>query len=97
MWFKKTKPAKKMVEMAETVEARMERYKIESRTINDFNIEYNKKSLYVKVYYIEGTTQGGKNVIYADLFEKFLDNGWKFQGVRDYMDNHELCFTYTKA
>ena len=98
MWFKKSKPiVKKAAEVTDTVESRMEEYKANSRLVGGFDIENNKKTLFIKVYYTEGTTQGGKNILYADLFEGFLDIGWKFQGVREYAENHELCFTFIKG
>lgn len=75
----------------------MERYlKKAPNFVVDYDTVYNGDCLYVKVYYTGNIPYNLRATIYSDLHNYFDKIGWKFHGVTEYLDNHEMCFVYHK-
>ena len=62
--------------------------------ITDYNISYYEDYMYIKVYYTQMSIPQ-KNDLYLEIAA--LDTDWSFLGVREYYENHEMCFVFRKG
>jgi len=64
-----------------------------------YNVLYvvsdNLNEIYVKMIYDGGISVNNLNDLYTEVCDKLMDIGYKFYGIREYKDNHEVCIYYT--
>ena len=53
--------------------------------------------IYFKVYYIDFLSVEDKNEIFISISSLPLNKGTTFLGVREYLENHEMCFVFKKG
>ena len=54
----------------------------------------NLNEIYVKMIYEGGVSVDNLNSLYTEVCDKLIDIGYKFYGIREYKDNHEVCVYY---
>lgn len=56
----------------------------------------NIHEVYVKMIYEGSASVNNLNDLFTEVHDKLFDIGYKFYGIREYKDNHEVCVYYTR-
>lgn len=56
----------------------------------------NLQEVYVKMIYEGLASVNNLNDLFTEVHDKLFDIGYKFYGIREYKDNHEVCVYYTR-
>ena len=66
------------------------------KRISSTSIVEDDDYFYFKVYYDGSLTVEDKNEIFVSISSLPVDKGCMFLGVREYLENHEMCFVFKK-
>jgi len=61
--------------------------------ITGYDISYFEDYMYVKIYYTT-ITISQRNELFLEISE--IETEYSFLGVREYYENHEMCFVFRK-
>lgn len=61
--------------------------------ITGYDISYFEDYMYIKIYYTTMTIPQ-KNDLFLEISE--IETEYSFLGVREYYENHEMCFVFRK-
>lgn len=61
--------------------------------ITSYDVSYFEDYMYIKIYYTIMTVSQ-KNDLFLEISE--IETEYSFLGVREYYENHEMCFVFRK-
>lgn len=62
----------------------------------DYQLGAYEDVVYVKLYYKGEVIYSNVEKLYTEAINWFLKLGYRFQGIREYRDNHEICLAFIK-
>lgn len=66
------------------------------KRVSSTEIVENDEYIYFKIYYEDGLSTEDKNEIFVSISSLPLNNEHMFLGVKEYIENNEMCFVFKK-